>query len=433
MLNLHTCRATYNMTQLGSTNTTLCYSMPYCFGEDNILRNNLETDVNIIKKMVYDNIRARAMKRVNMIEDHINPKESMERHREMSLALVNLREHAKTRNYRREIHDKSMNIKYISGKNIDPEIINPKGMSKTTDNGIFSTCTWQQDSRQDFTWMNPEKGYILVCDGHGDNSFINWLRNTVTDADLNEAFDTDCPVRYIETLLTFSMLDTENSGGCITTMKITPTSIMVSSIGDSQARIYINNELVEVTDEHSGFNPVEVERKKKDGAIIKDELMLKCLEPGPSGELRLTKSLGKRITHNPTALSCKHDRCQVSRAAGHAYPGLYSNTGTNIYRKTVYFDEADEVIAISGSDGIWDLVHEDEDVSHYKNASKITVDYCNKWYSVCDFVHFEGHNCKLCREKRENNIEGPVVTKCNGILADDICAGVWYRPVVNPY
>ena len=410
------------MTQLGSNNTTLCESTPYCFGEDNTLRN-----------IIINNIKLRAMKRMNMIEHHIHSTDSMERHREMLLALVNLREHAKTRNYRRKIHNKIVNLKRISGKNIDRGTINPKGMSKTTNNGTFSISTWQQDSQQDFTWMNPEKGYILVCDGHGDDIFINWLRNTVTEDNFNEAFDSDCPIRYIENLLKISMLDTENSGGCITTMKITPTSIIISSIGDTRCRLYINNELVAVTDEHSGFNPTEVERKINDGALIREEYMLRCLEPGSEGELRLTKIPGKRITHNPKAVFWKHDDCQISRAAGHAYPGCDSNTGTNIYKNTIYFDESDEVVAISGSDGIWDLVHEDEDISHYKNASKITVDYCNKWYSVCDFVHWEGHNCKLCREKRLNKIKSPVVTKCNGLLADDICAGVWYRPGIKTY
>ena len=390
-----------------------------------------------IRKLIYNNIKLRSLKSPKDIPyykpqfaEKVVDKKNVEGYTHMSEGLQKLRGHAKTRNYRREINEKAVRVKAISKKAINPRTKNPKGTSKITDNGTFSVCTWQQDSLQDFSWMNSELGYILVCDGHGENMFINWFRS-LTDNDFNQAFESDCPIRHIEMLLKQSRIYTETSGGCITTMKISPTSIEISSVGDSQARVYVNGDIKAVTDEHTAFNPVEKERKKRDGAKFKDELMMRCLKPGPNGELRLTKEMGTRIIHNPLAYN--KDYCQLSRAAGHAKSGCDSNTGTIVCKCVINFETTDEVVAISGSDGIWDLVHETENVSHYKNASKITVDYCNKWYSQYDLVHWDSHNCDMCKERRLKGLTEPVTTKMYGILADDICAGVWYRPGINQF
>ena len=285
-------------------------------------------------------------------------------------------------------------------------------------NGEVTTALWNLDSKQDYVWA--KQNYLLVVDGHGKEMTINWIRKQ-TDKDLIDAFSSGNPIKYLENKLKRDFIDTKDSGACVTAIIITDNKIEIFKIGDTHARVYINKELTLETDDHSAFNEIEYNRKLSEGAKFRKDYMMYCLPISQDGTLNVSKRLGNYIQHSP------FDDCVMSRAMGHANAGQTSYTGTFIEHKSIDYDDEDEILVITASDGVWDMFHSTENMSHYTNATSLVYNATKRWHSDINFVHWEGHDCEECRYKRRINSKLPVITVQSGILPDDISAVVWHK------
>ena len=285
-------------------------------------------------------------------------------------------------------------------------------------NGEVTTALWNLDSKQDYVWA--KQNYLLVVDGHGKEMTINWIRKQ-TDKDLIDAFSSGNPIKYLEDKLKRDFIDTKDSGACVTAIIITDNKIDIFKIGDTHARVYINKELTLETDDHSAFNEIEYNRKLSEGAKFRKDYMMYCLPISQDGTLNVSKRPGNYIQHSP------FDDCVMSRAMGHANAGQNSYTGTFIEHKSIDYNDKDEILVMTASDGVWDMFHSTENMSHYTNATSLVYNATKRWHSDINFVHWEGHDCEECRYKRRTNSKLPVITVQPGILPDDISAVVWHR------
>ena len=289
--------------------------------------------------------------------------------------------------------------------------------------GEVTTALWNLDSKQDFVWA--KLNYLLVVDGHGKHITIDWIRKQ-SDQDLINAFRSDNPIKYLEDKLKRDFIDTSDSGACATAIIISDNKIDIFKVGDTSARVYINKELALETDDHSAFNKSEYDRKYSEGARFRKDLMMYCLPLCKDGTINLSKKSGYYIKHSYI------DECAISRAIGHAKAGQSSCTGTIIEHKTVHFNDQDEILVMAASDGVWDMFHQSENMSHYTCATSLVYNATKRWHSDINFVHWEGHDCDLCRKKRFTNSSLPVISVQSGVLPDDISAVVWHRePIVT--
>ena len=238
---------------------------------------------------------------------------------------------------------------------------------------------------------------------------------------LIKAFEFGNPIKYLEAKLKEANIDTIDSGACVTAVIINNCKIDIYKVGDTNARIYINNELVLLTDDHSAMNPDEYKRKLSEGAKFEQEYMMHTLMPSSDGTLNITKRLGSYIRHS------MHDICVNSRAMGHAKSGQDSFTGTFIEHKTINFKDSDEVLLIASSDGVWDMFNEEENISHIKSATDLVLLTCKRWHSDINFIHWEGHNCEACRQKRLTKSNEIIFSRIFGVLPDDISSVVWHK------
>ena len=285
--------------------------------------------------------------------------------------------------------------------------------------GSISSSLWNLDSKQDYVWCKDNN--LLLVDGHGTDVLINWIRD-LKDETLIVAFADDSnPIEFLEDRLKSSFINTKRTGACVTAIKIREHKIDIYKVGDAGARVYVNKELIVETDDHSAQNRSEYLRKEKEGAKFEEILALYNLPPSPDGKINISKREAHYIHHS------LEDVCMLSRTMGHADKGKDSNTGKMIEHKTVNFGSEDEVLVIACSDGVWDMVHKEEDISGYRDASSIVLEACRRWHSNINFVHWEGHDCKMCRAKRANKDSTSVVTDQMGMLPDDISSIVWYK------
>ena len=191
--------------------------------------------------------------------------------------------------------------------------------------GMVSSSLWNLDSKQDYVWTKENN--LLVVDGHGTNILINWIRR-LSDEILMTAFSGDNnPIEYLEELLKSSYLYTKKTGACVTAIKIRESKIDIYKVGDANASVYINNEFIIETDDHTALNETEYKRKELDGAKFIEQLILCTLPPNEDGTINISKKMGYYIEHTPT------DICVTSRTMGHAEMGKSSYTGTFIEHK----------------------------------------------------------------------------------------------------
>ena len=285
--------------------------------------------------------------------------------------------------------------------------------------GVITSSLWNLDSLQDYVWSKDNN--LLLVDGHGTDTLINWIRDLNEEILVSAFMDNNNPIEFLENKLRHSFIDTKQSGACVTAVKIRENKIDIYKIGDTSARIYVNKELILETDDHSAQNKQEFERKKNEGAKFEKIMALYNLPPSKDGKINVSQKEGYYIHHSPL------DVCISSRTMGHADKGKTSSTGKFIEHKSIYFTKEDEVLMMVCSDGVWDLIYKEEDLSGYTDASSIVLEACRRWHSDMNFIHWKGHNCKRCKAKRANNDPNPVITKQQGMLPDDISSIVWYK------
>lgn len=280
--------------------------------------------------------------------------------------------------------------------------------------GSISNAIWNLDKGQDFSWIgfNNNNDYCtVVCDGHGDDDVITWIYSQ-SDKFWIEICSSPIPTQSIEECLKSSGVDTTESGTTITIVVASDTQASIYWLGDSSCQVYINGFKKYEIDLHLPSNLSEMERKLSEGGRFEPEMMLQVMTPGINP--KMTKSLQYRCIHG------RYAKLQMTRSLGDGHI-----TGNNYSMLTVNYKSTDDVKIISGSDGIFDVTHENESLQEFYTAEDLVRYAGQKWLSDWDFVHWENHNCLKCRNKKCGEV---ISTVQPGIAPDDISGAIIWLP-----
>lgn len=293
-------------------------------------------------------------------------------------------------------------ISFVRKNNSYKPVTKPIVNSYSTNNGKFTSCLWQHDKHQDFLWESGTN--FIVADGHGNNLVVDWLKNIVGIV-LENILKADNPIKAMEENLKSQKINTLQSGACVTIVQTSEKKVDIFYVGDCKAQIYVNDSKVNETKIHTMENEDEIERLKLTSSVYRSEMMMAVL-PSINGKSQFTTKMGQRVQHKS---NCTY--LQVTRCIGHAEQSCESITGTNIGHISSEFSDDDKILVIVGSDGIWDVLQEDEDLSSYTNSCDLTVKACNNWYNDFNFI----------------NPLSKKITNQKGLLSDDIAVYVWFR------
>jgi len=197
----------------------------------------------------------------------------------------------------------------------------------------------------------------MITDGHGSNTCINYLRR-IPQNELNKALGTPSPGETLFKMVNqFSNVwSQECSGATMCLVKIYTDRVVCINIGDSQAAIYKNGELVFLTETHDGFNEKDIARLKKENPSI-DFYASQTIEITGDGKMYSVPS--RYVIHNSNITLA------LTQALGHC--GI---TGCAPDTTTIPYGSEDTVRVIIGSDGFWDMVAQKDSAEVLSFADK---------------------------------------------------------------
>ena len=103
--------------------------------------------------------------------------------------------------------------------------------------------------------------WIVCCDGHGDDTFINIIKNLQWDVIMEK----ENSYEYLINILKNSAnLYNDNSGSTLAMVKIFPNKIYTLTIGDSRILIFKNSQILYKSNPHNLNNNIEKDRFKYD-------------------------------------------------------------------------------------------------------------------------------------------------------------------------
>uniref|UniRef100_A0A6C0B9Y4 PPM-type phosphatase domain-containing protein n=1 Tax=viral metagenome TaxID=1070528 RepID=A0A6C0B9Y4_9ZZZZ len=203
-----------------------------------------------------------------------------------------------------------------------------------------------QDQTFSGTFVCAETGkhgsYGLVTDGHGTHACIQCLR-AIPRETLDAIVGSTTPVQNLAQYINEnSYIPIEpSSGATMCLAKVYPDRVIIFNSGDSQAAVYVNDQLAFLSEEHNCENQSEIERIKQMGVTrFEDSHNIEVVSE--------TKMVG--IT-SKYAIFPPYLRLASTQALGHN-----GRTGIAPDVAVVPFKQDDAVRVVIGSDGLWDMV-----------------------------------------------------------------------------
>jgi len=227
--------------------------------------------------------------------------------------------------------------------------------------------------------------YIAVFDGHGDSSKI--FMEAIRNLPLNEIMRTsDCPATYIQKYILQNYPYFPVRPGCtFTCVKIYPDRIDLTSVGDSNAFIYINKELIYKSVDHVITNPTEIERLKNLNIkyIVEKETCCKILSPTS------IEMVDNKVFRIKFIKGVYEFWLAISQSLGHK-----NITGIAPEKKSILFNPDDKIDIIVASDGLWDVFNpeiceEDRVLALNATAQEIANEAEKRWKQPWD-LHQDG-------------------------------------------
>ena len=216
-------------------------------------------------------------------------------------------------------------------------------------------------SRQDWVIKghNDRFHFIVVLDGHGKGNVIKQLKTFDWNKILLENEFADEVILSINKLLVNDkngdIADNYRDGSTCSIVKMYDTYIECYTIGDSQVAIKINDEYF-FTVNHDADNSDEVERlSNQDNVTISDTWKSKTLNNND-----VTMVLGKYFDF-PSINHSTKDRIAMTRSLGHNY-GTEFSTLQQFETFRIDYTKNDDVIIIAATDGLWDIVHDKNEI-----------------------------------------------------------------------
>ena len=289
---------------------------------------------------------------------------------------------------------------------------------------LEKSCVWNLDSQQDHVWeyVTKELTISMVCDGHGRDNVINYLRS-LSDEYLLQVCQLSNPFDKLENDME-NCINTFDSGACISIVRTNNfDKLEVFWIGDTMTQVYKNGIKIAQTESHTGENKSEYERKLNEGAIFTTEMGMYVL-PEITNNPHITMNKIKRCVHNPKGFMNK-ECLQITRSSGHK--AFTSKPGENYGYMQINFDPSDDIKIITASDGVWDVIHTNENISFLPDATDLVLYAAERWCGDWNYIHHSEHRCKKCKCKKNNEI---ILSIEKGIPPDDISASLIHLPSI---
>ena len=262
---------------------------------------------------------------------------------------------------------------------------------------MIDSIEHQSNSAQDM--VKTGNDWIVICDGHGKGSVIDYLRTVNWDDVVNYSN----PIDFLNNNIR-KLGDTTGDGSTLSIVRIDDKGINCAWIGDSQIRIYADREEIWRSSNHSRENIEESKNHlSRGGNIINKTWAVKVLD---ANTITMERSQYYEFPGNPDVLA-------MSRALGH----------NEIYHPVTEFEYIPFSTALTakhwkivvGSDGLWDVIcKEDNEIlsSPEMKASDLGELALLRWNQEWNYKHPPPHTSCSSGERISNNI-------------DDICIGVW--------
>lgn len=209
--------------------------------------------------------------------------------------------------------------------------------------------------------------YAFVADGHGSARCIEYIRSIDPDLIASEPD----PCAYLFDMVR-ALGDTRLSGFTFTFVRVfkneASKKIQVWNVGDSETHVFINGSLDYKTPPHDFLNDAEVERTKD---LVEHVHQSKAPFPVSADRVELVLS--------PTGYFKNDEKLTLSMAFGH-------NNATgfepSLWEREVSL--SDEVRAVCGSDGFFNMLVDDLS----KDADELADEAAGRWQKKWEF--FDG-------------------------------------------
>ena len=202
---------------------------------------------------------------------------------------------------------------------------------------------------------NDKFHFTVVLDGHGKGNVVNKLKLLDWNKILLENEFADQVLLSINKFLSCDkhgkIADHFRDGSTCSIVKMYDTYIECYTIGDSQIGIKINNEYF-YTVNHDADNTDEVKRLSNEDDISITDTWKSCVLNNTDITMVLGKYFDFPSIHHDTT-----DRIAMTRSLGHNYGDKFSTLQLfEIFR--IDYKKNDDVVIISATDGLWDVVHD---------------------------------------------------------------------------
>ena len=189
------------------------------------------------------------------------------------------------------------------------------------------------------------KRYFGIWDGHGSNSVIRELRKIMSNGKLAEIMDTLSPVQSVtDYLLENHVCSTRESSGATMNFGIIEKNLLTcTNCGDSRMFVFRNGELVFMSEDHNSKNEKERIRLGENAKYV------------PSYTIRMVSETELIGIPSEYILYKNENQLAVSQAIGH-----FNVTGIAPDAVPIHFDVYDEIVALSVSDGVTDMLITDK-------------------------------------------------------------------------
>ena len=222
------------------------------------------------------------------------------------------------------------------------------------------------ETGEEFDWS-------MCCDGHGTNSCIDAIRS-IPPKTMNKMIASREPVQQFAQYLlrTRSVSPGEQSGSTMCLVKCFSNRIVCINCGDSQTTVYKNGERVHITKVHNWSNADERTRvSNMRGRFTK------------SNSFELVTDQHMRQSYCEYANFICGLIISCTQALGHN-----SASGYEPDVVVIPYNSTDRLRVVSGSDGIWDMVIENnvDDTNALRDLSceQILDRYVNRWTQEWD-------------------------------------------------
>jgi Protein phosphatase 2C len=214
----------------------------------------------------------------------------------------------------------------------------------------------QMSSGQDHIWSGKtldvitgeQVDYLIIFDGHGTNSCINFIRSIpkVKRDDIAGAF---CPITTLFKYIIDQKVvrETESSGSTMCMVRRYEDRIECINSGDSQLVVFKNGKIEFISVEHNCANVAEKQRLAEER---------RCFNYYPTNNIKMISKDKLVGTMSEYANFTIGGQLATTQALGH-------NGKTGIFpdKTVIPYNETDDLRVIIGSDGLFDMIIKNED------------------------------------------------------------------------